>query len=117
MDALDLLNNPPAITLACLMTGAAGDLSAFLHERKNRKAASHRIVAAGYEIVRNDVAKDGLWVVKGARKTIYARKDLTVPERNMAARRLAAGGLWCDDQWLEPSAAGQQLAAMRRATA
>jgi hypothetical protein len=79
MDALDMLNNPPAITLACLMTGAAGDLSAFLHERKNRKAASHRIIAAGYEVVRNDVAKDGLWAVKGARKTIYATKDLTVP--------------------------------------
>ena len=115
MDALDMLNNPPAITLACLMTGAAGDLSVFLHERKNRKVAGHRIIGAGYEVVRNDVPKDGLWVVKGARKTIYARKDLTVPERNKAAQRLAAGDMWCDGQWMDPVAAGQQLAAMRRA--
>jgi hypothetical protein len=115
MDALDMLNNPPAITLGCLMTGAAGDLSAFLNERKNRKAASHRIIAAGYEIVRNDTARDGLWVVKGARKTIYARKDLTVPERTKVAQRLATGKLWCDGDWMEPDAAGQQLVAMRRA--
>jgi hypothetical protein len=115
MDALDMLNNPPAITFDCLMTGAAGDFSAFLHERKNRKAVSHRIIAAGYEIVRNDAARDGLWVVKGARKTIYARKDLPVPERTKAAQRLATGDLWCNGEWMVPAAAGQQLEAMRRA--
>ena len=102
MDALDMLNNPEAITLACLMTGATGDLSAFLHDRKNRKAVSHRIIDAGYEIVRNDVAKDGLWVVNGARKTIYANKDLTVPERDKAAKRLAAGDMWCNGEWVKP---------------
>jgi hypothetical protein len=90
MDALDMLNNPDAITFESLMTGANSDLFAFVTERKNRKAVSHRIIAAGYEIVRNDVARDGLWVVNGARKTIYAKKTLTVPERIKAARQLAA---------------------------
>jgi len=103
MDALDMLNNPPAITFDCLMTGAAGDLAAFLWERKNRKAVSHRIIAAGYEIVRNDTARDGLWVIKKARKTIYAQKSLTVPERTKAAQRLAAGDLWSDGQWMKPA--------------
>jgi hypothetical protein len=114
MDALDMLNNPPAITLECLMTGAAGDLGAFLHDRKNRKAISHRIIAAGYEIIRNDVAKDGLWVVNGARKVIYALKSLTVPERIKAARRLAAGDIWSDGHWRTPVAAAQRLEAYRR---
>jgi len=108
MDALDTLNNPPAITLECLMTGAVGDLGAFLHDRKNRKAISHRIIAAGYEIVRNDTAKDGLWVVKGARKTIYALKTLTVPERTKAAQRLAAGEIWSGGRWMTPVEATQR---------
>jgi Family of unknown function (DUF5906) len=115
MDALDMLNNPPAITLDCLMAGAAGDLGAFLHDRKNRKAISHRIVAAGYEIVRNDAAKDGLWVVKKARKVIYALKSLAVPERIKAAQRLAAGEIWSDGHWMTPAAAAQRLAEYRRA--
>jgi hypothetical protein len=90
MDALDVLNNPPAITNELLMTGASGDLAAFMIERKNRKTVSYRIIAAGYEVVRNDSVKDGLWVVNGVRKTIYAKKSLTVPERVKAAQQLAA---------------------------
>jgi hypothetical protein len=92
MDALDMLNNPPAITIESLLTGAAPGLLEFLKDRKNRKTASHRIIAAGYENVRNDAAKDGLWVVSGVRKTIYAKKSLTVPERIKAAQVLAAAG-------------------------
>jgi hypothetical protein len=61
-----------------------------LVDRKNRKALSHKLAAVGYEVVRNDAAKDGMWVVSGARKTIYARKSLTVPERIKAARELVA---------------------------
>src|SRR5450631_403271 len=114
MDALDVLDNPPAITFDCLMTGAAGDLAAFLVDRKNRKAVSHRIIAAGYEIVRNDAAKDGMWVVKGARKTIYAQKSLTVPERTKAAQRLAAGEVWSGGQWMDPVKAAQRMETMRR---
>jgi hypothetical protein len=89
MDALDRLNNPPAITIEYLLTGADPDLFAFLTERKNRKAVSHRIIDAGYEIVRNDVARDGLWVVNGARKTIYAMKSLSVQDQIKAARNLS----------------------------
>jgi hypothetical protein len=111
MDALDVLNNPDAITFESLMTGASGDLAAFLHERKNRRAVSHRIIAAGYEIVRNDTAKDGLWVVNGARKTIYAKKSLTVPERVKAAQQLAAAAPKSDWQRKsEQMAAEQELA-------
>jgi hypothetical protein len=116
MDALDLLNNPPAITLECLMTVATGDLGAFLHDRKNRKVISHRIIAAGYEIIRNDAAKDGLWVINGARKTIYAKKSLTVPERIKAAQQLAAAAPKTDWQRKsEQMAAEQELARQAKA--
>jgi hypothetical protein len=90
MDALDRLNNPPAITIEYLLTAADPDLFAFLTDRKNRKAVSHRIIDAGYEIVRNDVAADGLWVVNGARKTIYAKKSLSGQDQAKAARNLSS---------------------------
>jgi Family of unknown function (DUF5906) len=115
-DALDLLNNPAAITLDCLMTGATGDLALFIKERKNRKAVSHRIVSAGYEIIRNDAAKDGLWVVSGARKTIYAKKSLTVPERIKAAQQLAAAVPKTDwERKAEQMEAEQQMARLAKA--
>lgn len=112
-DALDRLNNPPAITVDCLMTGADGDLALYLRERKNRKAVSHKIHAAGYEVIRNDTVKDGMWVIKGARKVIYASNSLTVAERHKAATRLAAGDLWCGDQWKTPSQAGKDRVASK----
>jgi hypothetical protein len=92
-DALDAIGNPDAITIDWLITGASGDLAAFLLDRKNRKAASHRITDAGYEPVRNDVAKDGLWRIKGTRKVVYGKSTLTVQERFKAAQRFADRGL------------------------
>jgi hypothetical protein len=116
MDALDVLNNPPAITLECLMTVATGELGAFLHDRRNRKAISYRIIAAGYEIIRNDAAKDGLWVINGARKTIYAKKSLTIPERIKAAQQLAAAAPKADWQRKsEQMTAEQELARQAKA--
>jgi hypothetical protein len=111
MDALDVLNNPPAITIESLLTGADPDLFGFLTERKNRKAISHRIIAAGYEVVRNDAAKDGLWVVSGARKTIYVKKSLTVPERIKAAQQLAAAAPETDWERKAEQMEGEQRAA------
>jgi hypothetical protein len=114
MDALDTLNNPPAITFDCLITGASGNLAAFLLERKNRKVVSHRIIGAGYEIVRNDNAKtDGLWVVNGARKTIYAKKSLAIPERVEAAQQLAAAAPKSDWQRKSEQMVSEQELARR----
>ena len=73
MDALDALDNPDAITIDWLITAASADLGAFLLDRKNRKAVAHRIMEAGYEMVRNDVAADGLWRIKGTRKSSMPR--------------------------------------------
>jgi hypothetical protein len=97
-DVLDLIGNPPALTIERLAASAEADLSAFLRDKTKRKAAKHRIEAAGYEIVRNDVAQDGLWVVNvdgvKARKTIYARNELSLKERMKAAHRVADGDTW-----------------------
>jgi hypothetical protein len=93
MDALDALGNPDAITIDWLITGADAGLAAFLFDRKNRRIVPHRVADAGYEPVRNDTAKDGLWRIKGARKVIYAKTTLTVQERFRAAQQLAARGL------------------------
>jgi hypothetical protein len=116
MDALDMLNNPPAITIGSLLTVADPELFGLLTERKSRRAVSHRIIAAGYEVVRNDAAKDGLWVVSGARKTIYAKKSLTVPERIKAARQLAAAVPKTDwERKSEQMEAEQRMARMAKA--
>jgi hypothetical protein len=38
--------------------------------------------------VRNDGAKDGLWVVNGSRQVIYARSELCAADRLKAAKKL-----------------------------
>jgi hypothetical protein len=49
----------------------------------------HRLEDCGYVAVRNDSAKDGLWKMAGGRQVIYARSDLSVRDRIVAAKRLA----------------------------
>jgi hypothetical protein len=102
-DVLDLIGNPPAITIERLIASAGSDLSEFLRERKNRKAVSHKIIEAGYEQVRTPTADDGLWRVNGARKAIYAQTSLPVPDRFKAAQQVAAGALWQGGRWVKPS--------------
>jgi hypothetical protein len=72
-DVLDRLGNPDAVTIARIVTEAPATFAGWLNDRKNRKAIGHRMRDCGYEPVRNDVAKDGLWVVNGARQVIYAK--------------------------------------------
>jgi hypothetical protein len=49
--------------------------------------------AVGYVPVRNDGDKrDGLWIVGGKRGVIYARKELSVRERFVAAGALVTNG-------------------------
>jgi hypothetical protein len=39
----------------------------------------------GYVRVRNEAAKDGLWVIIGKRQAIYARSNLSIRDRIDAA--------------------------------
>jgi Family of unknown function (DUF5906) len=88
-DLLDRLNGPEAATIDQLTASATGDIGLWLMERKNRRAIPHRLERCGYVPVRNPLAKDGLWVVKGARRVVYAKATQSPEGRLKAARELA----------------------------
>jgi hypothetical protein len=88
-DVLDRLGNPNAVTLIRVQNEATGDFQIFLKDRKNRRQSPYRFQQCGYVPVRNDTAESGLWVIHGIRQVIYAKADLSVRDRLIAARKLA----------------------------
>jgi Family of unknown function (DUF5906) len=90
-DALDRLNNPPALTLDKVRGVSTSDLAEWMSDRKNRRAIPHRMEKCGYIPVRNDGASDGMWRLNGSRQVVYGRSTLTVRDRHQAAQRLANG--------------------------
>jgi hypothetical protein len=50
----------------------------------------HRTERRGYARCRNPDADDGLWVINGRRRTLYARADLS-PEQQLQAVRVFVG--------------------------
>jgi hypothetical protein len=92
-DVLDACSWPQALTLDRLVgvahaTGRS-PFADFLKDRRNRRAIPHRLETAGYVPVRNpDDKHDGQWRVEGKRQTVYARRELSVSERLIAARSL-----------------------------
>jgi hypothetical protein len=87
-DVLDKLGRPDALTAVDLLreAGSSG-FADWLNDRKNRRAIPHRFERCGYVPVRNDDAKDGLWVIKGVRQVVYTKVELSVRDRFVAARR------------------------------
>jgi hypothetical protein len=91
-DILDRMGNPDAVTLKRIQQKAVGEeIQAWLQDRKNRRTVPHRLEKCGYTPVRNDAAKDGQWKINDTRQTVYARSDLTIRDRLLAAQKLAAG--------------------------
>jgi Family of unknown function (DUF5906) len=88
-DVLEQLGNPDAITIARITSEAPAGFAAWLNDRKNRKAIGHRLGECGYEPIRNDLNKKGLWRVNGTRQVIYAKSALSVRDRFAAAQKLA----------------------------
>jgi Family of unknown function (DUF5906) len=80
-DIIDLLQRPAAITIATLTAAATGSFEGWITDRRNRRAIPHRLEACGYVPVRNDVARDGLFVINGKRQAVYARAEFSVSER------------------------------------
>jgi hypothetical protein len=74
--------------LQLLITAATGDIAEWLMNRKNRRAIPHRLERCGYVSVRNPNAKDGYWVIAGARQPVYAKNTLSVSDRFAAASKL-----------------------------
>ena len=92
-DALDALGNPQAVTLEQIATRASGSLPDWLRDRRNARQVPHRMEAAGYVAVRNPADKsDGRWKVRNKRQVIYARKELSMRDRHVAAAALIERG-------------------------
>ena len=85
-DIIDELNRPEALTLRQLVEKSPG--LEWLLDRKKRPLIKHRIEDCGYVAVRNHGTDDGLWVASKKRQAIYARIDLTLAQRERAARDL-----------------------------
>jgi hypothetical protein len=88
-DVLDKMDNPDATTLDSIKISATGEeIQSWLKDRKNRRAIPHRLEKCGYVAVRNDNRDDGLWIVRGVRQVVYAKKTLTLCDRLKAAGNL-----------------------------
>jgi hypothetical protein len=83
---------PLAVTLTQVISqaGFESELGTWLGDRKNRRVVPKHMRAAGYEVVANPNADDGLWVIGKKRQAVYARGDLSLSERITAAKRLTA---------------------------
>jgi hypothetical protein len=90
-DALDLLGNPAAVTLAQVVSRASDGFAQWLNERKNRRIVPHRFEACRYTPIRNPDANDALWVIGGRRMVVYVKDSLTFHQQLAAARALLPG--------------------------
>ena len=89
LDAISKGGQPvAAVTIPMLVAAATGDFQCWLQDRKNRRAIPYRLENAGYVQVRNEAAKDALWKIGGKRQVIYARSDLSAPDRLRVARQI-----------------------------
>jgi hypothetical protein len=88
-----ILVKPEVVTIDQVAAKADDDTRVWLRDRKNRRVIPHRLEKCGYVPVRNDVAKDGLWVINGKRQSVYAKNSVSNGEQLSAARDLtkAAG--------------------------
>ncbi|MCO5131198.1 MAG: bifunctional DNA primase/polymerase [Xanthobacteraceae bacterium] len=93
-DAIADLGTPPAVTIAMIKAKAPMRLLAMFEDAKFRKNIPRRFSECGYVAVVNPdaVESGGRWRLPGGKAAIYARQDLSEPERVSAARRLVATG-------------------------
>jgi hypothetical protein len=73
--------------IASAASAAGAGFLAWITDRKNRRAIPHRMEQCGYVPVRND-RNEGRWIIKGTRQVVYARSDLSIRDRFLAAQRL-----------------------------
>jgi hypothetical protein len=87
-DAIDALGSPDALTVAHIIAHAEADFVVWLRDRRNARRIPHRLQECGYTAVDNDAAKDHVWKIRGRRQAIYAKKELALRDRIIAARKL-----------------------------
>jgi hypothetical protein len=94
-DVLDQLNNPDVVLLSQIIDRANADFACWLQDRRNRRAIPHRLEQCGYVPVRNRDAKDGLWLIRGARQVIYAKNSLSIRDQLAAVETLTQPAQHC----------------------
>jgi hypothetical protein len=89
-DVIDALDKPYVLTLTELANAARDhslhDVAEFLMSLKTRRQVQYRLNAAGYVVLHNQHAKDGLWVVGKRRQAIYAQQELSYSDAVREAR-------------------------------
>jgi hypothetical protein len=78
---------PAVVTLPEIVRAADGGFLSWITDHKNRRAIPHRMEQCGYVPVRND-RNEGRWIIKGTRQVVYARSDLSIRDRFLAAQHL-----------------------------
>ena len=85
-DALERINNPPAVTVGMVTAGI--NFAPWLRDPANRKRIPHRFAACGYVEIENPYAKDGRWRIGSEKQVVYARKALSIRDQSAAAAAL-----------------------------
>jgi hypothetical protein len=99
-DAIEQLPDAAAFTLVALKNVTSdSSLAGWLDDRKNRRTIPHRLEKCGYVPIRNDTAKDGLWIVNKKRQVVHAKASLEPREQLKAAKKIVAGFTDQSKQW------------------
>jgi hypothetical protein len=91
-DGEPVIDRPKIVTLSQISMVAAVGTKQWLDDRKSQRIIPHRMEECGYEPVRNDAAKDGLWKIGGKRQAVYGLRDLSIRERIEAIDQLRGQG-------------------------
>jgi hypothetical protein len=99
--AIDLLDNPAALTIAMVANATPShDFALWLEDRRNSRVIPHRLEGIGYTCILCPDNKQGLWgyhlkraqgadIVKTRHRTaIFGRRELSERERHAAAKAL-----------------------------
>lgn len=92
-DLLEDMGNPPATTIARMVTHAKGqekfeEVLYYMLDRRNRKLVGNRMAEVGYSALHNRDRSDGRWASGGEKHVVYAQDSLSIQEQIAAARRL-----------------------------
>jgi hypothetical protein len=86
---LDRLNWPVVVTIEDVAEVATAEFATWLKDRRNARIVPFRFEECGYVAVRNpDYKADGRWHVGGKRCVIYAKRELSIRDQIIAARKL-----------------------------
>lgn len=87
-DALEQLGRPDAVTLYEIGEVSDYNFRDWLNDRRNSRKVPHRMNECGYERVNNPHEKRGRWKTLSGSVAVYARRELSIRDRTIAAEAL-----------------------------